>query len=58
MDRLGEIFANLHCLPTSVVTSKKIVGKPWAINKQGKVRFITNPMFYKILGLAEGGTTV
>ena len=58
MDRLGEIFANLHCLPTSVATSKKVVGKPWAIDKQGKVRFVTNPMFYKILGLAESGTTV
>jgi hypothetical protein len=52
-DRLGEIFSNLQCLPTSVATSKKVVGKPWVVNKQGMVQFITNPMFYKILGLAD-----
>ena len=58
MDRLCEIFANLHCLSTFLATSKKVVGKPWAIDKQGKVWFITNPMFYMILGLVVGGTTV
>ena len=58
MDRLGEIFSNLHCLPASLATSKKVLGKPWMINKQGKIQFITNPIFYKLLGLAEDGTTV
>ncbi|KAF9222832.1 hypothetical protein BS17DRAFT_646087, partial [Gyrodon lividus] len=50
-DRLGEIFSKLQSLPTSVATSKKVVGKPWVISKQGKVQFVTNPMFYRILGL-------
>ena len=58
MDRLGEIFSNLHCLPASLATSKKVLGKPWMINKQGKIQFITNPIFYKLLGLAEDGTTI
>ncbi|KAF9230723.1 hypothetical protein BU15DRAFT_83270 [Melanogaster broomeanus] len=58
LDRLGEIFSNLQCLPTSMTTSKKVVGKPWVISKHGKVQFITNPMFYKILGLAETGAAI
>ncbi|KAF9218411.1 hypothetical protein BS17DRAFT_871358 [Gyrodon lividus] len=57
-DRLGEIFSNLQSLPTSVATSKKVVGKPWVISKQGKVQFVTNPMFYRILGLAEAGAPI
>ncbi|KAF9219656.1 hypothetical protein BS17DRAFT_769877 [Gyrodon lividus] len=36
----------------------KVVGKPWVVNKQGKVQFITNPMFYKILGLSEAGAPI
>ncbi|KIK78869.1 hypothetical protein PAXRUDRAFT_16645, partial [Paxillus rubicundulus Ve08.2h10] len=31
--------------------------KVWIVDKHGKVEFITNPMFYKIRGLAETGTT-
>ncbi|KAF9234754.1 hypothetical protein BU15DRAFT_36660, partial [Melanogaster broomeanus] len=58
LDRLGEIFSNLQCLPTSMATSKKVVGKPWVISKHGKVQFITNPVFYKILGLAEIGAAI
>ncbi|KIK72433.1 hypothetical protein PAXRUDRAFT_21989 [Paxillus rubicundulus Ve08.2h10] len=58
LNRLGEIFCNLQCLPTSVATSKKVVGKPWVIGKHGKVQFITNPTFYKILGLAESGVAI
>ncbi|KAF9230496.1 hypothetical protein BU15DRAFT_83560 [Melanogaster broomeanus] len=58
LDRLGEIFSNLQCLPTSMATSKRVIGKPWVISKHGKVQFITNPMFYKILGLAETGAAI
>ncbi|KAF9220467.1 hypothetical protein BS17DRAFT_820785 [Gyrodon lividus] len=36
----------------------KVVGKPWVISKQGKVQFMTNPMFYRILGLAEAGAPI
>lgn len=57
-DRLGEIFSNLQCLSISVGTSKKVIEKPWVINKQGKMQFITNSMFYKILGLSESGAPV
>ncbi|KIK74339.1 hypothetical protein PAXRUDRAFT_19979 [Paxillus rubicundulus Ve08.2h10] len=55
MDRLGKIFSNLQCLPTTVATSQKVLGKPWVVDKHGKVKFVTNPMFYKIRGLAETG---
>lgn len=57
-DRLGEIFSNLQCLSITVGTSKKVIEKPWVINKQGKMQFITNSMFYKILGLSESGAPV
>ncbi|KIK72949.1 hypothetical protein PAXRUDRAFT_21405 [Paxillus rubicundulus Ve08.2h10] len=36
LDRLGEILSNLQCLPTSVATLNKVVGKPWVIGKHGK----------------------
>ena len=39
-------------------TSKKVIGKIWTISKQRKVQFITNPLFYKILGLAQSNTAV
>ena len=55
MDRSKEIFSNLHCFFASLTTLKKVLGKPWMINKQGKIQFIMNLIFYKLLRLTEDG---
>lgn len=52
-DALKLIFKNLQCLPNHTAATSSAPGKLWIQSDRGFGEILTNPCFYKILGLVR-----